>query len=103
MRQFVSPPPRRGGAPARRRMAMITTTDDVYQFTELAMRKCREHGYGDVAQQLDDAMHLGSSGLEILGAIKTTFIAQAATLERVVDKGKMEAVVQYVNKAFGTE
>lgn len=82
---------------------MTVTTKDVYEFTELAIRKCRERGYGKIAQQLDDAMHLGSSGLEILGAIRTTFIAQAAILEKVVDKGKMEAVVKYVNELFGTE
>lgn len=82
---------------------MITTTIEIYEFTELAMQKCREHGYDDVAQQLDDAMHLGSSGLEILGAIKATFIDETATLEKVVDKTKIQDVVKYVNRAFGTE
>jgi hypothetical protein len=82
---------------------MITTTSEIYEFTEMAVQKCREHGYDEVAQQLDDAMHLGSSGLEILGAIKATCVHQAPTLEKVVDKAKLHDVVRYVNKAFGTE
>ena len=82
---------------------MITTTNEVYEFAELAVKKCRKHGYDDVAQQLDDAMHLGSSGLEILGAIRATLIGQAETLEKVVDKTEMQDIVKYVNRAFGTE
>jgi hypothetical protein len=84
-------------------MTVIATPSEVYEFTELAIRRCREQGYDDVAQQLDAAMHLGSSGLEILGAIKTTFIAHAEPLETVVDKGKMQEILRYVDKAFGTE
>ncbi|MBI5866416.1 MAG: hypothetical protein HZB38_18250 [Planctomycetes bacterium] len=82
---------------------MITTTNEIYEFTELAMQKCREQGYDDVAQQLDEAMHLGSSGLEIIGAIRAALISHAATLESVVDKTKMQEIVKYVNRAFGTE
>lgn len=80
---------------------MIATTNEIYEVVELAMQRCRDHSYDNVAQQLDDAMHLGSSGLEILGAIKTTFVTQAATLERVVDKAKLQEVVEYVNRVFG--
>lgn len=82
---------------------MITTTNEIYEFVELAAKRCREHGYDDVAQQLDDAMHLGSSGLEILGAIKAVFVSHAATLEKVVEKGKLRDVTRYVDKAFGME
>lgn len=82
---------------------MITTTNEIYEFTELAVKKCREHGYDSVAQELDDAMHLGSSGLEILGAIRATLVSQGTTLEKVVDKAKMQEIVSYVNRAFGTE
>lgn len=82
---------------------MITTTDKFYEFTELAIQKCRDHGYGDIAKQLDDAMHLGSSGLEILGAIKAVFVARRAELEIVLDKQTVDELVEYVNKAFGME
>ncbi|MEO8271460.1 MAG: hypothetical protein ABI557_17185 [Aureliella sp.] len=82
---------------------MITTINEIYEFTELAMHKCLEHAYGDVAQQLDDAMHLGSSWLEICGAIKATFVTRAATLEKVLDRIKMHEVIDDANQAFGTK
>lgn len=80
---------------------MITTTDEIYELTKAVMQKCREQGFGDVAQELDDAMHLGSSGLETLGAIRATFITRAATLEKVMDKSEMREVITYVSRAFG--
>jgi hypothetical protein len=80
---------------------MITTTTEIYEFTELTMKKCREQGYTELAQQLEDAMHLGSSGLEILGAIKAIFLDQATALEKIVDKAKLQEVVMYAEKAFG--
>ena len=82
---------------------MITTTDEIYEFAELVQRRCREHGYDDVAQQIDDAIHLGSSGLETLGAIKAVFVTQAARIDKLVDRAKVQEVVKYVNRAFGTE
>ena len=82
---------------------MITTSDRVYEFTELAMQKCRVHAFGDIAQQLDDALHLGSSGLEILGAIRAVFVARRTELELVLDKHQVQDVIQYVNTVFGTK
>lgn len=81
---------------------MITSTKEVYEFVHVVVRKCREHGHNDIVQQLDDATHLGSSGLEILGAIKRVFVAEMARLEGIVDNAKMKDVVQYVNKMFGS-
>ena len=80
---------------------MITTTDRFYEFTEHVIQKCLDHGYGDIAQQLDDAMHLGSSGLEILGAIKAVIVARRAELDVIFDRYTLDELVQYVNKAFG--
>ncbi len=80
---------------------MITTTSEVYKFVEIAIGRCREHGWDDLAQQLDSAMHLGSSGMEILGAIKAIFVDQTARLEKVVDKASIEEVIKHANKAFG--
>lgn len=82
---------------------MITTTDSFYEFIELAIQKCRDHGYSDIAQQLDDAMHLGSSGLEILGAIKAVIVTRRAELEIVFDKYTLDELIRYVNEAFGME
>jgi hypothetical protein len=82
---------------------MIKTTKEVYECVQVVTRKCREHGYNDIVQRLDNAMHLGSSGLEILGAIKWVFVSEMARLEGAVDKDKLNDVIQYVNRAFGID
>lgn len=82
---------------------MITTTTEIYGITERAVIDCRNHGYDEVAQELDDAMHLGSSGLEILGAIRSVFIAHRETLVKMVGQEQAQNVVTYVNKAYGAE
>lgn len=81
----------------------MKSATEVYKFTSLVIQQCREHGYDDIAQQLDDALHLGSSGLEILGAIKATMIEHAAKLEKVMDKAKLTAAIEFVNKAYGID
>lgn len=82
---------------------MITTTDEIYEFTELATKRCQKHGYDDIAQQLDNAMHLGSSGLEILGAIRAVFVAERTRMTQIMDAGKVDEVIDYVDKAFGMQ
>lgn len=80
---------------------MIATTDEIYAFVELTMKRCGERGLGDISQQLDDAMHLGSSGMEILGAIRAVLIAQAARLTGIVEQATIQEVIDFVNKSFG--
>jgi len=82
---------------------MFTTTNEIYEFVRLAMKRSREHGYDDIAQQLDDALHLGSSGLEILGAIKVTVLSHRARLEELFDGATVLEVTQYVDRAYGIE
>ncbi len=78
------------------------TTGELYEFVEVAIERCREHGYADIAKELDDAMHVGTSGLETIGAIKNVLIVQAARLKKIVDKAKMAKIVKFVETFFGT-
>ena len=82
---------------------MITSTQEVYAFVDMAIRQCRLHGLNDIEKQLDDALHLGSSGMEILGAIKAVFLTQGERLEKILDREKIGEIVIFVNKAFGLE
>ncbi len=82
---------------------MITTTDNVYEFVNVVIRQCHEQGFADIAQELDGAMHLGSSGLEILGAIRSVLLKESRTIGTLVEQSEIEEVVRFVNKAFGTE
>ena len=82
---------------------MITTTREIYEFVEMVIERCHEHGHDNIAQKFDEAMHLGSSGLEILGAIKTVCIAEKPNLENFLDGDKLDEIIRYVNRAFGAE
>jgi hypothetical protein len=86
---------------AGQEVSMITTTNEIYEFVELTSKKCRENGYDDIAKKLDEALHLGSSGLEILGAIRAVIVSEAPRLEKIVDEGSVRETVEYVNRAFG--
>lgn len=82
----------------------IKTTDDVYQFVERLKSECQKNGATELFAQLDDSLHLGSSGLEMLGAIRQTIIDNRASIERLLGaSGKDEAnqVVGFVDSAFG--
>ncbi len=82
----------------------IKTADDVYRFVERLKSQCRENGAIDLFAELDDALSLGSSGLEILGAIRQAIINNRASIERLLGAaGKDEAnqVVAFVDEAFG--
>lgn len=82
---------------------MISTSQELYALVDFVIQQSRVRGLLDIAQQLEDALHLGSSGLEILGAIKNIFVAQNTELEKILEKEKIEEVVKYVTKAYGAD
>ena len=82
---------------------MISTSQEFYALVDFVIRQSRVRGLLDIAQQLEDALHLGSSGLEILGAIKNIFVAQKAELEKILEKEKNEEVVKFESKAYGAD
>ena len=48
-------------------------------------------------------MHLGSSGLEILGAIGNVLSGYKNTIEKFASESEIEEVVRFVNRAFGRD
>jgi hypothetical protein len=82
---------------------MITTTDQVYDLINRVIREARDAGSDDIAKGLDDAMCLGSSGLEILGAIKNTILAHRNAIEQFLAPSEIDEIVRFVNRTFGTE
>jgi hypothetical protein len=86
------------------RTTKIITTENVYQLVERLKVEAVKNELTGLAGQLDDALSLGSSGLEILGAIRQTFIKNRATIERLLGptgKDKTDQLITFVDKAFG--
>ena len=82
----------------------ITTANDVYAFVAELKTQAENHGDADLVIKLDDAVHLGSSGLEILGAIRKTLIENHSQVETLVGSDgwrKAAQVIAFVDKAFG--
>lgn len=82
----------------------ITTADDVYRFVERLKAQSEKHDARALAMELDDAQHLGSSGLEVLGAIRQTLVANGPVIERLLGPlGSEEAkeVIAFVDRALG--
>jgi len=82
----------------------ITTANEVYAFVVQLKTQAEKHGDADLASRLDDALHLGSSGLEILGAIRKTLIENHSQVETLVGSDgwqKAAQVIAFVDKAFG--
>jgi hypothetical protein len=83
----------------------INSTADVYQFVERLKLECAKAHATDLLEQLDGAVSLGSSGLEILGAIRQTLIINRATITRLLGATSSDQINQinaFVDKAFGS-
>jgi hypothetical protein len=84
--------------------SQINTTEDVYRFVERLKLECIKNGATELLGQLEDALHLGSSGLEILGAIRQAMIDNRITIEQLlgpIGREEISQVVGFVDKAYG--
>jgi hypothetical protein len=82
----------------------ITTAGDVYQFVERLKTASQQDGTPELYRQLDQAMRVGSSSLEILGAIRQAVIGNRSDIERLLGPdGRLcaDQVVAFVDKAYG--
>ena len=82
----------------------INNVGDVYHFVERLKVQCQENGQAELCKKLDDALHLGNSGLEIIGAIQQTLKNNYNVIEQLLgSEGKIVAgrVIAFVDKSFG--
>jgi len=82
----------------------IATANDVYAFVAQLKTEADKCGNTYFARELDDALHLGSSGLEILGAIRKILSERHNEVDALLGSGGWEKaahVIAFVDKAFG--
>ncbi|MBX7074034.1 MAG: hypothetical protein K1X71_12885 [Pirellulales bacterium] len=58
------------------------------------IEKCRASGYGDIAQQFDNALHVGSSALETLGAIRNTLLQHGDVFRGFAETSEVNAALR---------
>ena len=79
----------------------IKTTDQMYHFVNRIVGDCRNNGWDDIANGFDDAMNLGCSGLEILGAIRTVLVEEHLRLLNIAKKDELNNIIEFVDIAYG--
>ncbi len=82
----------------------ITTANDVYTFVAQLKTQAEKRGDTDFARELDEGLRLGSSGLEVLGAIRQILIENQVKVESLLGSDawkKATNIVIFVDKAFG--
>ncbi len=79
----------------------ITNPEDVYELARRLRQSCSDAGFSEAATQLDDALNVGSSALETLGAIQAALLCHHQLYQEFSALEELNAVTEYVNQIFG--
>ena len=82
----------------------IKNAGDVYQFVDDLKTEAKRSDMNQLADQLENALLLGSSALEILGAVRQAVVDNHNNIERLLGpdgKDRAEGVIAFVDRAFG--
>lgn len=85
-------------------MNKISSVGDVYRFTSSLVEFCSANQAQALADALLDAQQLGSSGLEILGAIRKVLVDNSSLLRETLPPEyveQMRDVIAFVDACYG--
>jgi len=85
-------------------MKRINSIEDVYQSVEKIKSEARKCNQLELIRQLDDSLNLGSSGLEILGAIREVLLKDRKLIEQLIGfngKSEVSEIITFIDKSFG--
>jgi hypothetical protein len=85
-------------------VSQIKTTDEFYGFISRLKSACQVHDARKLCEDLDHALKLGSSGLEIMGAVMNTIVSNRNQVEHLLGSDAREQVdelIAFVDRAFG--
>ena len=77
------------------------TLDHIYRIVDDVIERCRSDGSTALADDLSQSKQLGSSALEILGAIRSCFIKNREQVAHAVGDPKVADVIEFIDRAFG--
>ena len=80
---------------------MYSNPGEVYSLARRLIQECRANGHESVADKLGDALCVGTSALETLGAIVRALVEHYELLKDFTDSDEIDAAVLYVDKVFG--
>jgi len=82
----------------------MMNVNEAYAFVRRLKAAAQKHGRTELVEQLDDALHLGSSGLEILGAIRNIVADNREiifTLMGPSSQSEVEEIITFADKMYG--
>jgi len=82
----------------------IPNLSEVYDLVGQIERACWDHGSAELWDLLDGAMQLGSSGLEITGALRVIFLDHRDELASLLGPGGAEqvtGVIEFIDRIWG--
>jgi hypothetical protein len=82
----------------------MNNANDVYEFVEELKLACQSAGQTELLEKLKSALCLGSSGLEILGAIREIFVRNRATIQNLLNREKwpqIDEIISFIDNAYG--
>lgn len=77
------------------------TPHEFSDFVDRLIAKSTAQGFSDLAQALQEARNLGSSGLEVIGAIRTIIVKNAGTVAFLTSREEGDQAIKYVDRAYG--
>ena len=80
------------------------SSDNVFRFIEHLMFESKKRNEMELFKKLDDALNLGSSALEILGAIRAILVENRSTISKLFDSKNIEeadSVIAFVDTVYG--
>lgn len=80
---------------------MIKDVQEIYEFVGVLVESLKRSGHADLADSFENAMDLGSSGLEILGSIGSQLVDHRQVIDSVVDGEIVDDVINFVDTAHG--
>jgi hypothetical protein len=76
----------------------------LYETVERIKKESLERGLPDLAAQFEHALALGSSSLEIIGAIKIIIVQNRPMIEAMLapnGKQRVDEMIDFVDRAYG--
>ena len=80
---------------------MTNDPGQVYDIARRLIDACRDSEHADIAQQIDDALHAGSSALETLGGIRNVLLQNGDVLKEFAEPIEIAATIKYIDETFG--
>ncbi len=80
---------------------MVSNSEDVYALARRLIEHCKATDHDEAAAQLYDALHAGSSALEVLGAIRCALRMHHLLYQEFAAPEELEAATKYVDHVFG--